>query len=236
MNDTHPTELAVEYLRQSRLGSDAAEALELELAVLDRGRLRAALDDDARRLAFWIDIYNTVILRQPHLDLDDWIGRLWFFRRPLVTVAGTALSLDDIEQGILRRSSWKLGLGYITSPRPSAFEREFRVEQVDPRIHFALNCGAASCPPFAAYDASRLDVQLDLATRSHLRGSVERRGEGLAIPAFMFWFIGDFGGPPGIRRFLRNHGVAGWNRPLRMASYDWTPIPARWIDEDVDGA
>lgn len=236
MNGTHPTELAVEYLRQSRRRSDAAGALELKLSVLDRGRLRAALDDDARRLAFWIDIYNAVVLRQPHLDLDDWIGRLRFFRRPLLSVAGAALSLDDIEHGILRRSRWSLGLGYVTHPRPSAFEREFRVERVDPRIHFALNCGAASCPPFAAYEAPRIDTQLDLATRSHLRSSVEGQGETLAIPAFMFWFIGDFGGPPGMRRFLREHGVAGWNRPLRMASYDWTPSPARWIDEDVDGA
>jgi hypothetical protein len=236
MSNLDPAELAAEYLRQTRAGSDVVERLARQLAGLSRGRLGEALGDDAARLAFWIDVYNATVLRQPMPELDGFAQRLRFFRRRLVTVAGTGLSLDDIEQGILRRSRWKLGLGYVSNPRPSAFEREFRVERVDPRIHFALNCGAASCPPFAAYEASRLDAQLDLATRSYLRATVDTREHALTLPAVMFWFIGDFGGPPGVRRFLREHRVEGWNRPLRMAAYDWTPTPARWLDEDSDGA
>jgi len=236
MTTSQPTELAVDYLGATRMGSDAVQPLELQLAELDRDRLQLALDDDTARLAFWIDIYNAAVLRQPMPEFESSGERLRFFRRAVVTIAGRPLSLDDIEQGILRRSRWKLGLGYLSHPRPSAFEREFRVRRVDPRIHFALNCGAASCPPFAAYEASRVDAQLDLATRAHLAGTVEERGDAIAIPAFMFWFIGDFGGPPGLRQFLRGHGVRGWNRPLRMASYDWTPTPAQWLSEDPDKA
>ncbi len=236
MTTMEPKELAVAYLMATRTESDAVDQLEWQLAERDRDRFRVALDDDDARLAFWIDIYNAAVLRQPMPDFDRLGERMRVFRRPAVTIAGKALSLDDIEQGILRRSRWKLGLGYVTHPRPSAFERELRVRRVDPRIHFALNCGAASCPPFAAYEASRIDAQLDLATRAHLAGTVEDHGDAIAIPAFMFWFIGDFGGPRGLRRFLRAHGVAGWNRPLRMASYDWTPTRGRWLSEDPDEA
>jgi hypothetical protein len=30
--------------------------------------------------------------------------------------------------------------------------RKFIMEKLDPRIHFALNCGAKSCPPVLTYN------------------------------------------------------------------------------------
>ena len=41
----------------------------------------------------------------------------------------------------------------------------------DPRIHFALNCGAVSCPPIAVYEGESLDEQLDIATEGFLEGN-----------------------------------------------------------------
>ena len=34
------------------------------------------------------------------------------------------------------------------------------------RIHFALNCGARSCPPIRVYAAAKLETQLNTAARS----------------------------------------------------------------------
>ena len=144
------------------------------------------------------------------------------------------MSLDGIEHGILRRSRWRLGLGFVGNPLPSPFERQHRVGRLDPRIHFALNCAAASCPPIAAYRPSDVDAQLDLATRSYLGSTVKTGPDHLTVPRILLWFAGDFGGPPGIRSFLRRHGVklAGW--PLRFGAYDWTPTPDRWLAGDAD--
>ena len=36
-------------------------------------------------------------------------------------------------------------------------------QPVDPRIHFALNCGAASCPPIRVYTPERLEFGLAAA-------------------------------------------------------------------------
>ncbi len=220
--------LAVEYLLATREGGDAARGLERELAHLDPDELARALADDDARVAFWIDLYNAAVLGQPRPDLLHLLARERFFRRPLVTVAGQALSLDTIEHGLLRRSRWKLGLGYLPSLRPSPFERTHRVGWVDPRIHFALNCAAASCPAIAAYHGDQLDEQLERATRAYLRSSVVTDPGGITIPMLFLWFIGDFGGPPGVRRFLRDHGVDAWGRRLRFASWDWTPTPGAW--------
>jgi len=209
MSTTDPRDLAVEYLLATRHGADDAGTFERRLAQLDQAELRRALGDDASRLAFWIDIYNGAVLRhEVRTDGSSW-DRLQHFRRPAVVVAGQQLSLD------------------------ANFERMHRVDQVDPRIHFALNCGVASCPPIAAYRTALIDEQLDRATRGYLATEIDRDGSAIVLSALLLWYIGDFGGPPGLRRFLAAHEVEDWNRPIRFKSYDWTPAPDHWVgDED----
>ena len=229
MESMDPLELAVEYLLATRSEDDErVDRVTMSLAAMPQATLAEATADDAARLAFWVNLYNAAVLRQPHHDFDSWARRMAFFRRRALTISGRTVSFDAIEHGILRRSRWKLALGFGSNPRPSRFERSLRVTRIDPRVHFALNCAAASCPPIAAYDASRIDHQLDLATRSYLANTVEVRADRLTIPRIFLWFAGDFGGPPGIRRFLRHHGIDGAGRKLRFGSYDWTPMPGRW--------
>ena len=46
--------------------------------------------------------------------------------------------------------------------------RNCLVLDLDPRIHFALNCGAKSCPPIRVYSPPNLDSQLNRAAASFL--------------------------------------------------------------------
>ena len=224
-----PGELAAALLRGLRADDHdtADDALE-RLAALSGPQLREGLRHDPARLAFWIDVYNAAVVQQPPDLTSTRMGRLRVFRRPVIDIAGHGLSLDAIEHGILRRSRWKLGLGYLANPLPSAFERAHRVERVDSRVHFALNCGARSCPPIAAYDADRIDEQLDQAVRSHLAELVEEEDGTVRVPTVLLWFIGDFGGPRGVRRFLAEHDVDVAGRRIRYLRYDWSPAPGNW--------
>lgn len=212
-----------------------------ELADVTPEHLAASLTDDAARIATWLNLYNAAAQRLAEAHADDFLGRLGFvrrarfFRRTAIVVAGRALSLDAIEHGLLRRSRWKLGLGWLGNPFPGSFERRFRVAAVDPRIHFALNCAAASCPPIAAYDPGRLDRQLDLATRGYLAAAVRMQGDRLVVPRLFLWFMGDFGGPGQIRRFLARHGVEPGRTRLSFAPYDWSLRPAAWVDRVASG-
>lgn len=223
-----PLELAYGYLLATRVGDAAAAAAEQELAAIEPAALRRALADEAARLAFWIDVYNGAVERHPVRAGASTLDRWRYFSRPVVNVAGQDLSLDVIEHGLLRRSRWKLGLGYVGNPLPGHFEREHRVERLDPRIHFALNCGVASCPPIAVYTADHLEEQLDVATRGYLRGESELRAETLFVPQLMLWYLGDFGGLRGVRRLLRRYEVEGADGRIRFKRYDWTPAPGRW--------
>jgi hypothetical protein len=223
--------LAVDYLLAARAGGAEVETLERRLADLPERALGRGLDDDAARVAFWLDIYNAAVVRAGAVDLLDRRVRWRYFGRRDLVIAGQRLSLDGIEHGLLRRSRWQLGLGYLGNPLPSEFERAHRVARVDPRIHFALNCGATSCPPIAAYERECLDEQLRLATKGYLRTETRRDGEMLRVPSLLLWYIGDFGGPPGIRRLLREAGIEGWSRRLRFSAWDWHPLPDNWVGD-----
>jgi hypothetical protein len=228
-----PSDLAVELLRATRSGdTTTSRTVMAELGTMAPDRLAAGLPNDAARLAFWIDVYNAAMQHQPSEDVRSWHRRSRLFRRPAITVAGRQLSLDAIEHGMLRGSRWKLTLGYGHNPRPSPFERAHQVSQLDPRIHFALNCGAASCPPIAAYAADQVDEQLDLATRSFLASDVIDADGVLRLPSVFLWFIGDFAGPAGTRRFLGRHGIDPSGSRIRYQRWDWTPAPGRWKEDD----
>jgi hypothetical protein len=225
--DADPLSLARSYLLAVRRG-DPTEAPERALAGLD-GDALAALDDDGRT-AFWTNVYNAAVQSRLRADPDllRGLSRVRFFVAPTVTVAGHDLSPNDVEHGILRGSKLSVGLGYLPRPRPDAFERTHRVRDPDPRVHFALNCGAASCPAIAAYDADALDDQLDLAARAYLDGAVtyDRRTDTVTVPRILLWYRGDFGGLAGVWAFLDAHdalppGASAGSR-LRHDDYDWS--------------
>jgi len=231
MSSADPNTLATDYLLALRTGSDAIDELARPLAELSQEELGSGLKGNHARIAFWLNIYNATVLRAGPVDLRERRVRWRHFRRPAVVIAGRELSLDAIEHGLLRRSAWKLGLGLLHNPLPGPFERDHRVERLDPRIHFALNCGAASCPPIAAYDPERLDEQLGLTSAGYLATEARVEGDVLRVTPLLLWYIGDFGGPGGIRWHLRRAGVEGWGRPIRFRTYDWSPAPDDWMGD-----
>jgi len=231
-----PVSLAEEFLLATRYDEPTGSFVDA-LAELDGAELAATLDTDKKRLAFWINIYNAATQHALAQDRQQYDNRRSFFSSPVITVAGTELSLDDIEHGILRRSYSKLTLGYLRSPfRDDFFERHELAER-DPRIHFALNCGAESCPPIAAYTAEEIDRQLDWATEGYLDTHVEYDpGAGRAVvPRVLLWFRGDFGRKRDIIDFLVAYEQLppGANPRLSYREWDWSLDPGNFTDSDV---
>lgn len=235
-----PLALSTRYVRATKSEDGDVDAIRQALAALAPRSLAAALDEDDARLAFWLNVYNASV--QDHLSRDPSLfdergfpPTRPIFRRDLVTVAGEAMSLDDVEHGILRQSQSGVGLGYVPRLRTSAFERRHRVDAVDPRIHFALNCGAAACPPVLAYHADDVDAALDDATRSYLGAEVRYEPDGgvARVPKLFSWYRGDFGGKSGISRFLHEHDVVpeGVDPTLAWSEYDWSLKLGAFVDD-----
>ncbi|WP_412067383.1 DUF547 domain-containing protein [Rubrivirga sp. IMCC43871] len=153
-----------------------------------------ALRSDAQKTAFLVNAYNTHVLaalasrpRARHFERDGLFDDL--FQTP-VRVAGLAMTLNQLEHGILRRQAEVDGR---TVPRAL---RALRPSRLDPRIHAALNCGAVSCPPLAtrAYRAATLDADLGRQFAAFMATSRAVRSDGrtLVLSSLFDWFAADF--------------------------------------------
>lgn len=84
------------------------------------------------------------------------------------------------------------------------------VAEVDPRIHFTLNCGAESCPPIGVYHGDKLENELTRATNGFLNQSVSFKPETKTVQLSMIfqWYKPDFGGTDkSLLEFLRTNGT-----------------------------
>jgi hypothetical protein len=220
-----PTTVAQDLLVATRTDEQTAPHV-ASLAAFDDDALATVRTDRETALAFWLNLYNAgtqLLLADETERYDSWLRQFRFFAVDCVTVGGTSLSLDGIEHGILRGGRSKYGLGYLPQLRTSSFAKRYGLEAVDPRIHFALNCGAASCPAIRAYEPAAVDDQLDLATRTYLDATVEYdEAAGVArVPRVFLWFRGDFGGKSGIRSFLAEYDALPADTSVSIEYLDW---------------
>lgn len=205
---------------------DSVEPFTAQLAAAKLDELAAQLNDDTKRLAFWLNIYNAYTQFQLKANPDKYKKRSAFYKEKFIHIAGMQLNLDRVEHGILRRSKIKWSLGYLNKWFPPRFEKRLRVHKVDWRIHFALNCGAKSCPPIAFYKPEQIDRQLELSTMNYLKSDVEFKPDEnkAAVPVLMSWFRGDFGGKKKIVPILKQYKIIPETAAPKITfkKYDWS--------------
>lgn len=209
----------MDYASLKAKDSQAIQTLREQLGKVDTRKL-----NPKERLAYWLNVYNintvaTIVDNYPVKSIRDIstdpVIRRNVFKKERVPYRGRMLSLDDVEH------------------------RELRATFRDPRIHFALNAAARSCPPLRteAYVGDRLEQQLEEQTRSFLSSpqGVRFKQDGkeldISTTQIMEWYAEDFdkwGG--GKAAFIRKYVPADKQRMIDAASqfdfdydtYDWT--------------
>jgi hypothetical protein len=227
-------ELSQDFLYAVRVEDDHS-SIALQLSQAKESDLVNSLNSEAKKKAFWLNIYNAFIQIKakayPGIIQES---RNDFFTNSWIKIAGYDMSFDDIEHGMLRNSQWKYGMGYIGAWFPREFEKSLRVNEIDYRIHFALNCGAAGCPPIAFYSADKLDEQLDIATQGfmELNTLYNRNKNTVEVSKILSWFKGDFGGNSGILDLLKSTNLVEQesNPKLLFKEYDWTLSIGNYIE------
>merc|ERR1712004_729617 len=155
-----------------------------------------------QRKAFFLNIYNSLTLHgmvhqsaiKGALTAPKEVPGFWSIT--CYNIGGLVYSLDDIEHGVLRANKG----------HPAAKKAQFSNDDprsnvalttLDPRIHFALNCGAKSCPPIRIYKEDRLDSQLDTASKSFLQQDVKvtqgKTDARVETSRLLLWYSADFG-------------------------------------------
>ncbi len=195
-----------------------------------------SLRDRGQRLAFWINLYNTMVVHGVvKLGINQSVKeRRGFFNVVKYDIGGYLFSLNDIEHGILR------GNARIPYRPWRAFARDdprndFIVSPMDVRIHFALVCGSQSCPPIGFYSAGEIETQLDLAAQSFINSGEVRvipdRGV-VQISRIFKWYQADFGSRAQLIGFLIQYLDSGEQKDflenntneirIRYNPYDWS--------------
>lgn len=190
------------------------------------------------QIAFWINLYNTLILDAvitfgvQRSVSEGRLGLLRFFRRAAYNVGGQRVSADDIEHGILRgnRGHPMLPGSHFAGADPRL---DWVISQPDVRIHSALNCASRSCSPIRVYSPEKIDAQLELAARNFVDTNV-KIGPGekeISISTIFRWFEADFGGVNGVISFLLQYLPDDERRSwisenqgdfhIRYEPYDW---------------
>jgi hypothetical protein len=195
------------------------------------------LRERQEKLAFWINLYNTMVIH----GVIDWDiresvkERNGFFTRLKYDISGHLFSLSDIEHGILRGNS-RPPYGFFRPFGRRDPRLPLAVTPPDPRIHFTLVCGSRSCPPIGFYTSDQIEEQLELATASFVNSQeveIIPSQNLLRISQIFRWYRRDFGGnqrsiiqflfrylDPGERKdFLESHQEAV---KVRYRDYDWS--------------
>ena len=174
-----------------------------------------AYPDGSARLAHMINAYNALSMFNV---IDSGIpathagfNKVTFFLIRKLEIGGERLSLRGFENDVIR---------------PYARQRN------DPRIHFALNCSAVSCPvlPRTPFTAAGLDAELERETQAffarHENFRIDTVNRTVWLSELLDFYPEDFvpSAAPSLlayaHRFVAQAAPADFR--LRFAPYDWT--------------
>ena len=168
------------------------------------------------QFAFYVNAYNAwtiklILSAYPGVKSIKDLGSLFKspWKKKICRIDGGVVTLDDIEHSILRT--------------------DFK----DPRVHFAINCAAKSCPPLRSepYSGGELDQQLDEMTRAFINDLKSNRLEDhtLYVSSIFKWFAEDFNND--IIGFFLKYAKGDLKEPLeahkekiriKYLDYDWS--------------
>ena len=211
-------DLLKKYVKNGRVdyaGFKSEEAkLDTYLKILEAVDSHSLSKDE--QFAFYANAYNAwtiklILSGYPEVksikDLGNVFQSPW--KKEIVRIDGEVMTLDNVEHDILR-------------PR-------FK----DPRVHFAINCAALSCPPLRPepFMGDILNSQLDDSTRSFLNDPTSYKLEGTKfyVSKIFKWFGEDF--DHDVLSFYLKYGEGELKQKLeanrkkiqiRYLNYDWS--------------
>lgn len=159
-------------------------------------------DSKNEKLAYWINAYNAftiklILQNYPVRSIQNIEnGKAW--DKIWINIGGKNYSLNNIEHDIIRK--------------------QFN----DPRIHFALNCSALSCPPLLnhAYEGSKLEAQLEQQSHSFINNPKYNQltKAELKLSMIFKWYQDDFGD---VRKFIAKYAGINPKAKISWLEYDW---------------
>jgi len=210
-----------------------------EEAVCELQGVDMGLMDESTKLAFGINVYNLMI---KYAFMKVGIGttsvsRNGFFGGVKMNIGGDIMSFNELENGVLRANRKP---PYSLSVPFSKNDPRFRLpmKKADCRIHFALNCGATSCPPVKNFTAIAIEEELRIVAMAFLEQEenckIDVKTNTLFLSKILDWYGIDFAPskkklPERLLMFLRGSKkdslqqmiASGNDITVKFNTYDW---------------
>ena len=202
------------------------------------------------KLAFGINLYNVMI---KYAFMKRGIGnsnssRGAFFSGVKIDIGGDILSCNDLEHGVLRGNQ-KPAYSITTQFSGSDSRTRLSVENPDCRIHFALNCGAKSCPPIKNFSVSAIEEELRIVAQAVCEQDdnvkVDDKTNTLHLTMIFSWYRVDFAPskkelPAKVVTFLRGEKKeklqkmidSGKAVKVQFNTYDWGTNASEFVPFD----
>lgn len=206
----HVTSTGVTYQAWHANASDKQALAQVITAI---GKEDVSNKSREEKLAFYLNAYNAHILDQILKEYPTdgpggggLFGRNKFFKRENLLVAGQKTSFNSLENELIRPT----------------FQ--------EPRIHFALNCASASCPPLhgQAFRGRTLDTTLTELTRAFVnenaRGVKPVGWKKVGVSKIFDWYADDFkaaGGALAYINLFRKNKIAS-DTKVSFQDYSWS--------------
>lgn len=141
--------------------------------------------DDSTKKACFFNLYNLLII---HAKLvfghpSDLLKRGKFFNDAAYLIAGKRITSVELEHEVLRRRM-----------RTDDDRISWRLQKLEPRMHFILNCGAQSCPPLQPVGVDDVEMVLDHAAKDFIdtEVKVDLIKNRVTLSRLWKWFRKDF--------------------------------------------
>lgn len=160
-----------------------------------------------QEMAYWINLYNaftihSIVEKYPVnsvMDLEG--GKVW--DKKTIAIDGKSLTLNNIEKDKLLK--------------------RFK----EPRVHFAVNCAAASCPPLLnkAWTEDNIQRYYEKQAKAFINNSDYNSVSAKSIEASQIfnWYASDFGGSDKIIAYFQKYSETSINNNAKVnfKEYDW---------------
>ncbi|MCP4443079.1 MAG: DUF547 domain-containing protein [Aureispira sp.] len=158
-------------------------------------------------MAFWINLYNAFTIQQilevyPVSSIMKVAGgKVWDTKK--VKIGSKYYTLNQIEKDMLLK--------------------KFK----EPRVHFAVNCAAKSCPPLMnkAWTESNIQSSFDLRARMFVNNLSFNTisSSSIQISKIFEWYASDFGGSSNLIKYINKYSKLTVSSSAKVIykEYDW---------------
>lgn len=167
------TALSADIVSLAQSNADTS-TLRRQLYFVRAEKLEKSLNTDDLKKTFWINMYYTyfLILKKENVAPDQ------IFTIKRIHIARTEISLHDIEYGIFKKSTLRVGVNYFANPFHSKFVQKMAITEMDYRIHFVIQSITQKKLIFDYYDSELLHEQLEETMKVYINQKLKQ------VPAF----------------------------------------------------